>query len=111
MKNVLTIATAILLSTAVHAEDQIVAPEVVDAAQGAISNPVEAGAVSEITQLNDPISQADLWKSLDSNEDGSISKEEAADSKEIAENWESLDANKDEKLDSEEFAQLFPAEK
>ncbi len=110
MKKILTIATAVLLSTAVQAEEQLVAPEVVDAAQGAISNPVDA-TVSEITQLNDPASQADLWKSLDSNEDGTISKEEAADSKEIAENWESLDANKDEKLDSEEFAQLFPAEK
>ncbi len=118
MKNVLIIASAVLLSTAVQAENEIVNPKIAEAGQEAISNSVPAetgavaeGVVSELTQVNNEVNSADLWKSLDANEDGSISKEEAVSSKEVVESWDNLDANKDEQLDSEEFAQMFPSEK
>jgi Ca2+-binding EF-hand superfamily protein len=114
----LIIVSAILLSTAVQAESEIVDPKAIEAGQEAISNsvPTEAGAisegaVSELVQVNNEANSADLLKTLDTNEDGSISKEEAAASKEVTDNWENLDINKDEQLDSEEFAQMLPSEK
>ncbi len=123
MKNILIIASAVLLSTAVQAESESVNPKAIEAGQEAISNsiPTETGAisegavsestVSELVQANNEVNSADLWKTLDINEDGSISKEEAAASKAVVESWDNLDANKDEQLDSKEFAQLFPSEK
>jgi len=119
MKNISIIASAVLLSTAVQAESEIVTPNAIEAGKEAISNsvPTEAGAISEgavseeLVQANNEVNSADLWKTLDINEDGSISKEEAASSKEVVDSWENLDVNKDEQLDSEEFAQMFPSEK
>ena len=120
----LIIVSAILLSTAVQAESEIVTPKAIEASQEVISNsvPTEAGAISEgavsegvvseeLVQTNNEANSADLLKTLDTNEDGAISKEEAAASKEVTDNWENLDINKDEQLDSEEFAQMLPSEK
>ena len=120
----LIIVSAILLSTAVQAESEIVTPNAIEASQEVISNsvPTEAGAISEgavsegvvseeLVQTNNEANSADLLKTLDTNEDGAISKEEAAASKEVTDNWENLDINKDEQLDSEEFAQMLPSEK
>lgn len=87
MKTLLTIAIAALLSTSVQAGEEVLVPEIsMDTVQSTLS------------------SNADLWKSMDIDEDGSISKEEAVDSKEITSAWDDLDTNKDEKLDQEEFA-------
>jgi hypothetical protein len=119
MKNVLIIATAVLLSTTVHAEDDIVNPEAINAGQEAISNsaPTETGAIAEdaatteLSQVANEANSTELWKTLDVNEDGSISKEESVSSKEVVDSWKDLDVNKDDQLDSEEFAQMFPSEK
>lgn len=100
MKTLLTITTALLLSTAVQAEDESIIQKSVDAAKSVISTEVETNEIVN----------ADLLKSLDVDEDGAISKEEAVDSKEITSAWDSLDTNKDEKLDQEEFA-LFSSVK
>lgn len=48
-----------------------------------------------------------LWKFLDTNIDGSISRAEATSDKEILEKWDSLDINKDDELDVVEFSQIF----
>ena len=62
-------------------------------------------SISANSQSNDEINN--LWKFLDTNIDGSISRAEAASDKEILENWDSLDTNKDDKLDVAEFSELF----
>ncbi len=48
-----------------------------------------------------------LWKFLDTNIDGMISRAEAASDQEILEKWNSLDINKDDELDVTEFSQIF----
>ena len=49
-----------------------------------------------------------LWKLLDIDKDGMISKNEGVYSKQVFENWDSLDINRDGRLDVEEFSKMFP---
>jgi len=46
----------------------------------------------------------DPMKHLDSNSDGVISKQEAADNKKLVINWETIDSNKDDMIDHAEFS-------
>jgi len=50
----------------------------------------------------------DLWKLLDIDRDGMISKSEGVYSKKVFDNWDSIDMNQDGKLDAEEFSNKFP---
>ena len=120
MKKVFAILSVAILSTTVNAESNVeaadaikVGQEVVESSQGAISDAVqsEKSAVSGIIESENSTDLTSLWKILDTDQDGTISKEEASASKEITDAWDSLDANKDDKLDSAEFAQLNSQEK
>jgi len=53
----------------------------------------------------------DSMKKLDSNHDGVISKQEAADNKKLVINWETIDSNKDGKIDHAEFSAFEMQEK
>jgi len=107
MKNLIAITSLALLSAVAQAESNIQISEAVDAGQGAVSDVVQTQTDAEMVHAESGVQDLNLWKILDVDKDGAISKEEAASSKEVFESWESLDANKDEKLDPAEFAQLF----
>jgi hypothetical protein len=61
----------------------------------------------EAAQPQESGSSNNLWKLLDTNTDGSISKAEASASRGVFENWDNLDVNQDDKLDIAEFSKLF----
>lgn len=106
MKNVITILSIALLSTAVNAESNIIE-------QGPISNTEQPGSavISELILVkNEDKEDLELWKILDTNKDKSISKKEAAASIAVVDNWHKLDTNHDANIDTEEFAQLFSLE-
>jgi hypothetical protein len=86
MKKILFIISFALLSTAVQSQ----APQMQPQAQ-----PQEANTSNN------------LWKLLDTDTDGSISKAEASASRGVSDNWDKLDVNKDDKLDVAEFSKLF----
>jgi hypothetical protein len=120
MKNVFAMVSIAILSTAANAESNVettdvikAGQEVVESSQGAMSNAAqtEKSAVSGIIESEKSMDTTSLWKILDTDQDGTISKEEASASKEITDAWDNLDANKDDKLDSAEFAQLYSQEK
>ena len=50
----------------------------------------------------------EIWKLLDIDKDGMISKSEGVYSKKVFDDWDHLDVNQDGKLDAEEFSQKFP---
>lgn len=81
MKKLVFIISFVLLSTSAQSQEAV--------------QPQESGTSNN------------LWKLLDTNTDGSISKAEASASREIYENWDNLDVNRDDKLDSAEFSKLF----
>lgn len=92
MKKVITILTLAIFSAVVLAEEsaetqQLTEPEL---------------AIEKKTEID-----STLWEMLDTNKDGSLSKKEAASSKEIFAGWDDLDSNKDGMLDTVEFSQFF----
>ncbi len=117
MKNVFAILSIAILSTTAYAEESAdvieAGQQAVESSQGAISDAVqsEKSAVSGIIESENSMDSTSLWKILDVDQDGTISKEEASASKAITDAWDSLDANKDDKLDSAEFAQLNSQDK
>jgi|GEM_PF-1871733 len=102
MKNLLTILSIALLSTAVQAETETVE-------FGAVLAPIKAEATekAELVMANYELSDSNLWEILDIDKNGFISKDEASASKQLSDRWENLDNNKDEKLDTVEFSQIF----
>ncbi len=102
MKNVLTVLSIALLSTAVNAETATVE-------FGAVLNPIESkiSTLPEVVASKEQINDSNLWATLDVDKDGFISKAEATSSKQVSDKWDALDSNKDEKLDTAEFSQVF----
>lgn len=90
MKKILFIISFAFLSTAVQSQEPQMQPQAQPQAQ-----PQEANTSNN------------LWKLLDTDADGSISKAEASASRGVSDNWDKLDVNKDEKLDVAEFSKLF----
>ena len=109
MKKLLIIASIALLSATAQAENTAEASKAIEAGQETISNAIqtESRTASDLIIAKNGESNSNLWKMLDINKDGSLSKTEAASSKEVITNWDKLDSNKDEKLDTEEFAYFF----
>ena len=106
MKKLLIIVSIALLSTTAQAENSAEAPQAVETEQENTANTaqIENRAASDLIIAKSGESNSNLWKMLDTNKDGSLSKTEATSSKEVIMNWDKLDSNKDEKLDTEEFA-------
>jgi len=96
MKKVMTILTLAIFSTVVQAENSAEIQQLTE------SEPVMEGKA----EIN-----SSLWEMLDTDKDGSISKKEAASSREIFAGWDSLDSNKDGMLDTVEFSQFFSVKK
>ncbi len=116
MKNVFAILSIAILSTTAYAEEATeikAGQQAAESSQGAISDAVqsEKSAVSGIIDSEKSMDSTSLWKILDVDQDGTISKEEASASKAITDAWDNLDVNKDDKLDSAEFAQLNSQQK
>jgi hypothetical protein len=112
MKNLLALLFITLVSAVAIANSPFDTPKTIEAEQQTMTQALqtESSARSEITLAQSEISKvsgSELWKTLDVNQDDSISKSEAIYSQEVFENWDKLDINKDEKLDLKEFAQLF----
>ncbi len=63
---------------------------------------VTLGASSAVVAA--PDATGELWKILDTNQDGAISKEEASASQEVSSQWNLLDLNQDGVLSEKEFA-------
>lgn len=63
---------------------------------------VTLGASSAVVALSD--TTGELWKILDTNKDGVISKEEASASQEVSSQWSLLDLNQDGVLSEKEFS-------
>lgn len=59
------------------------------------------GASSAVSAGSDA---GELWKALDANKDGAISKDEAAASQEVTAQWNLLDLNQDGVLSEKEFS-------
>ena len=109
MKKLLIIASIALLSTTAQAENTAEASKAVEAKQETTANTaqIENRTASDLIIAKSGESNSNLWKMLDINKDGSLSKTEATSSKEVIMNWDNLDSNKDGNLDTEEFAYFF----
>ncbi|MCF6346368.1 MAG: hypothetical protein L3J00_07865 [Thiomicrorhabdus sp.] len=63
---------------------------------------VTLGASSAVVATSE--ATGELWKILDTNKDGEISKEEASASQDVSSQWNLLDLNQDGVLSEKEFA-------
>ncbi len=90
MKTLLAILSIALLSSPVSAEDM-----------------PEFGSPMDSAQPSQGQNDSNLWKMLDSNKDGYLSKSEAVYSTHISDRWDSLDTNHDNQLDTAEFSQFY----
>ncbi len=90
MKTLLAIFSIALVSLNVAAEDA-----------------AEFGSTMDPIQSESGQNDSNLWKMLDTNKDGYLSKSEAVYSTHISDRWESLDTNNDNQLDTAEFSQFY----
>ncbi len=67
----------------------------------------EKTATPELILAKNEANKLALWENLDINKDDSISKIEAAASKEVFVMWDKLDTNHNDRLDTDEFAQIL----
>jgi len=66
---------------------------------------ITLGASSAVVATSDTTNTVgELWKILDTNQDGTISKEEASASQEVSSQWNLLDLNQDGVLSEKEFS-------
>jgi len=102
MKKLITILLITFLVATTYAEAATVE-------FGAVLDPIKPkiSGLSEMVASKEQFDDLNLWKILDINQDGFISKNEAAVSKHISDKWDRLDSNKDNKLDTVEFSKLF----
>ena len=103
MKNILTILSISLLSATAYAES--ISQDII-----AITIQPETSISSDLILAKKADSSLNLWETLDTNKDGSLSKTEAASSEKVLASWDILDTNKDQLLSTEEFAHMFVLE-
>ena len=101
MKKILITTSVALLSSLAIAEYTPVTQN-----ELAIIVQAEKTAATELILAKNEANNLTLWETLDINKNGSISKVEAASSKEVFNTWDMLDTNQDNQLDTEEFAQV-----
>lgn len=99
---ILKILSIVLFSSVVLAEKSPV--DLVNSTKNVTTS---TSVIPKMVLTNYEANSLALWKYLDNNKDGSISKMEAAISGEVFDNWDNLDTNNDKKIDTEEFVHLF----
>ena len=110
MKNVLTLILLAVVPAVATAENSVVIPNPEKTpAQKMISTELKTKGydTSEKVIVETDSNNLELWKTLDTTQDDSISKTEAISSREVFVRWDELDINKDKKLDYIEFSRLF----
>ena len=90
MKILIAIFSIALVSSSVIAEDA-----------------AEFGSTLDPIQSDSGQNDSNLWKMLDTNKDGYLSKSEAVYSTHISDRWDTLDTNHDDRLDTTEFSQFY----
>ena len=108
MKNKLFFASFVVLSITAQAEDSLMPKKTIEKeleriSGSALTMPSPKQVIPSASEENN----SNLWKMLDTDSDGSLSRIEATASKDVFNNWNKLDKNKDNKLDENEFVQVF----
>lgn len=96
MKAITTVMAACILSLHANADAQQTGTPEEEESQGIPATPHQEEVAPEI--------RSDLFKQLDEDRDGSISKQEAQADSSLSGSWNDLDRNGDGTLDSEEFS-------
>lgn len=108
MKKTLFFISIVVLSISTQAEDSLVSKHSIEKGFNHISNSAQTMLSPEQESPQRKVGNtSNLWKMLDIDSNGYLSKTEAAASKDVFNNWDHLDKNIDERLDSEEFAKVF----
>lgn len=100
MKKLFTILSIALLSSTAYAEDAAVSAAPAMDTPTAVEPAMDAPTAESI-DLNAK------WKALDTDTDGSISKEESNTDSDVSSNWDTIDVSQDGKVDPQEFVRFF----
>ena len=109
MKKTVSILSIVFFTAMTHAEINTHPSTRLKLEQKLISNlaQIQTPYNSETLILKKPGAHSNLWKLLDTNEDGVLSKIEGELSKEVLAKWDEIDINKDKELNTDEFFQVF----
>ncbi len=108
MKYLMLIISLSMISLVSHAANELSSMNTL-----AANLPVEERVAPQKDTSKEQAFLLDLWKTLDADLDGAISKKEVAAAKEsesvteVIDNWAKLDTNQDEKINTEEFSNYF----